>query len=315
MSTKNKSDLKMPAYGGQAVIEGVMMRGKRFLAMAVRDPNGQIQLHDEELPAFYSSKWMRVPFLRGILALWDSLSLGTRMINLSANMSGAEEEQIDSGKMFFTTALAMIIGVSIFFLLPAFLAGLFDKLWSLGAWWSNVIEGLIRLIILIGYMALVGTIPDIKRVFAYHGAEHKTINAFEGNVELTPSEVAKQSTQHPRCGTSFMLTLAVISVLAFSLLGPMPIYWRLISRIFMLPIVTGIAYEYIRWVASAMDKSAFLRFLIKPNLLLQKLTTREPSEDMLEVSIAAFNRLLALEEGREKLTQNTNSAQEMEIPE
>jgi len=312
VSTKEKTELKMPAYGGQAVIEGVMMRGKRFLAMAVRDPKGQIQIHEEALPAFYSSKWMRVPFLRGILALWDSLSLGTRMITLSSNMSGSEEEQMDSGKMFFTTTLAMIIGVSIFFLLPAFAAGWLDKLWSLGAWWSNVVEGLIRLIILIAYMGLVGTIPDIKRVYAYHGAEHKTINAFEANADLTPAEVSKHSTQHPRCGTSFMLTLAVISVLIFSMLGPMPIYWRLISRILMLPLVTGIAYEYIRWVASAMDKSAVLRFLIKPNLLLQKLTTREPSEDMLEVSIAAFNRLLALEEGRETLSQNANSAQESE---
>jgi len=299
VSTKQKSELKMPAYGGQAVIEGVMMRGKRFLAMAVRDPHGQIQLHEEELPAIYSSKWMRVPFLRGILALWDSLSLGTRMISLSANISGTDDEQIDSKSMALVTVLSLVIGVAVFFLLPAFVAGWLDKHFTLGPWWSNVIEGVLRLFLLIAYMALVGQMKDIRRVYAYHGAEHKTINAYEANVALTPSETAKQSTQHPRCGTSFMLTLALISVLVFSLLGPMPIYWRLISRILMLPLVAGIAYEYIRWVAKYMDDSAFLRWIIKPNLALQKLTTREPSEDMLEVAIAAFNRLLELEEGKD----------------
>lgn len=299
MSTKQKSELKMPAYGGQAVIEGVMMRGKRYLAMAVRDSHGQIQLHEEELPAIYSSKWMRVPFLRGILALWDSLSLGTRMISLSANISGTDDEQIDSKSMALVTVLSLVIGVAVFFLLPAFVAGWLHKRFTLGPWWSNVIEGVLRLFLLIAYMALVGQMKDIRRVYAYHGAEHKTINAYEANVALTPSETAKQSTQHPRCGTSFMLTLALISVLVFSLLGPMPIYWRLISRILMLPLVAGIAYEYIRWVAKYMDDSAFLRWIIKPNLALQKLTTREPSEDMLEVAIAAFNRLLELEEGKD----------------
>jgi uncharacterized protein YqhQ len=296
VSANSQKELKMPAYGGQAVIEGVMMRGKRFLAMAVRDHEGHIQIHEEKLPGIYSSKWMRIPFLRGVLGLWDSLSLGTRMISLSANMSGTDDEQIDNKSMAFVSFLSLLIGVAVFFLLPAFVAGLLDKAWSLGAWWSNIIEGILRLFILIAYMFLVGQIPDIKRVYAYHGAEHKTINAFEENAELVPSEVARQSTQHPRCGTSFMLTLAVISVLVFSVLGPMPIYWRLISRVLMLPVVAGIAYEYIRWVAGMMDRSAFLRWIIKPNLALQKLTTREPSEDMLEVSLAAFKRLLELEE-------------------
>lgn len=169
--------------------------------------------------------------------------------------------------------------------------------WGLGG--VTLLKAFLRLFLLIAYMALVGQMKDIRRVYAYHGAEHKTINAYEANVTLTPSETAKQSTQHPRCGTSFMLTLALISVLVFSLLGPMPIYWRLISRILMLPLVAGIAYEYIRWVAKYMDDSALLRWIIKPNLALQKLTTREPSEDMLEVAIAAFNRLLELEEGKD----------------
>lgn len=291
----------MPAYGGQAVIEGVMMRGKRFLAMAVRDPNGDIQIHEEALPALYSSTWMRVPFLRGIISLWDSLGLGTRLLARSSNMAGNEDEQIDKKGMALATVFALVIGIAVFFLLPALIAGWLDKLWHLGAWWSNVIEGVIRIILLLSYMALVGKMEDIQRVYCYHGAEHKTINAFEAGVPLSPQEVSRQSLQHPRCGTSFLLTLAVISILLYSLLGPMPIYWRLISRLLMLPIVAGIAYEYIRFVATYMDRSAFLRWLIKPNLALQRLTTREPSEEMLEVSIAAFQRLLELEEERATL--------------
>ncbi len=301
MSQKQTTELKMPAYGGQAVIEGVMMRGKRFLAMAVRDPNGDIQIHEEALPALYSSTWMRVPFLRGIISLWDSLGLGTRLLARSSNMAGNEDEQIDKKGMALATVFALVIGIAVFFLLPALIAGWLDKLWHLGAWWSNVIEGVIRIILLLSYMALVGKMEDIQRVYCYHGAEHKTINAFEAGVPLSPQEVSRQSLQHPRCGTSFLLTLAVISILLYSLLGPMPIYWRLISRLLMLPIVAGIAYEYIRFVATYMDRSAFLRWLIKPNLALQRLTTREPSEEMLEVSIAAFQRLLELEEERATL--------------
>jgi len=299
------NELKMPAYGGQAVIEGVMMRGKRFLAMAVRDQTGQIKIHDEKLPAIYSSKWMRVPFLRGLFSLWDSLNLGARMITLSANMSGNEDEQIDGKSMALVTVISLLIAMVVFFLLPALIANWLGKLIHLSAWWSNIIEGLIRIIILIAYMALVGQMKDIKRVFAYHGAEHKTINAFEANATLNPKEVSQYSLQHPRCGTSFMLTLVLISVLIFSLFGPMPIVWRLISRILMIPVVAAISYEYIRWLASAIDKSTFLRWIIKPNLALQTLSTREPSQEMLEVSIAALNRLLELENDQ---SSNSNAS-------
>ncbi len=152
-----------------------------------------------------------------------------------------------------------------------------------------------RLLILIVYIVFIGRLPEIARVFAYHGAEHKTINAFEAGVELTPEEVSKQSLVHPRCGTSFMLTLVLISVIIFTLVGPLPLHWRLISRILMIPLVSGIAYEYIRFAANMMDRSAFVRLLIQPNLWLQKLTTREPDLAMLEVSIQAFNTMIEAE--------------------
>ena len=163
------------------------------------------------------------------------------------------------------------------------------------SWWGNLAEGLVRLALLIGYIWAVGFIPDIKRVFAYHGAEHKTINAFEAGADLTPENVARFSLEHPRCGTAFILTLVLLSIIVFSLLGPLPMFWRLVSRVLMLPILAGVAYEYIRWTANHLD-SALVRWLVKPNLALQNLTTREPSLDMLEVSIAAFNAMRAGEQ-------------------
>ncbi|MEL7627042.1 MAG: DUF1385 domain-containing protein [Anaerolineaceae bacterium] len=287
--------LRLPSYGGQAVMEGVLMRGRRNVAMAVRAPSGEIETYEEKLPSLYQSRWMKIPFIRGVISLWDSLNLGTRFLMKSANMASGEEEQIGGAALAGTVAMSLLLGVGIFFLLPAFLAGLTEKYLSISSWWSNLLEGVFRLLILVIYLVLMGRVPEIQRVFSYHGAEHKTINAFESGVELTPEEVAKQTLVHPRCGTSFILTLVLLSVLIFSLLGPLPIHWRLISRILMLPLVSAIAYEYIRFAANWMDKSMLVRWLIQPNLWLQKLTTREPSRDMLEVSITAFNLMIKAE--------------------
>jgi len=292
--------LRLPSYGGQAVMEGVLMRGKRNVAMAVRAPSGEIVTYEEELPDLYRSKWMKIPFIRGVIGLWDSLNLGTRLLTKSANLASGEEEQLEGAALVGTVLLSLVLGVGIFFVLPAFLAGLAEKFLNLSSWWSNMLEGLLRLVILISYLSIMGRIPEIQRVFSYHGAEHKTINAFEAGVEMTPEAVAKQTIMHPRCGTSFILTLVLLSVLIFTLLGPLPLHWRLISRILMLPLVSGIAYEYIRFAANWMDKSAFVRWLSQPNLWLQKLTTREPSIDMLEVSIKAFNLMF---EGEKSLAE------------
>lgn len=291
----NPKELRLPSYGGQAVMEGVMMRGKEYVAMAVRAPDGQILTYEEKLPALYRSKWMSIPFLRGVLGLWDSLNLGMRFLTKSANMVSGEDEKIEGKDLVLTVLLSLTLGIGLFFLLPALISGWldgplgFDRLGATGTWLSNLLEGLLRLLLLIVYLVVVGRMPEIRRVFSYHGAEHKTINAFEAGAELTPKTVSEFTLVHPRCGTSFMLTLVLISILFFSLLGPLPLHWRLLTRILLLPVVSGLAYEYIRFAARYMDQSAFLRWLIKPNLALQKLTTREPSEDMLEVSIKAFN--------------------------
>jgi uncharacterized protein YqhQ len=304
----NQKELRLPSYGGQAVMEGVMMRGKQHVAMAVRAPDGQILTYEEQLPALYRSKWMNIPFLRGVLGLWDSLNLGMRFLTKSSNMINGEDEQIEGKDLVLTVLLSLVLGIGLFFLLPALLSGWldgpigFERWGAVGTWLSNLLEGVIRLTMLIIYLVVVGRIPEIQRVFSYHGAEHKTINAFEAGAELTPKTVSQFTLVHPRCGTSFMLTLVLISVLFFSLLGPLPLHWRLLTRILLLPVVSGLAYEYIRFTARHMDDSAFLRAVIKPNLALQKLTTREPSEDMLEVSIKAFTRMY---EAEKKGTQGT----------
>lgn len=289
-------------------MEGVMMRGKQHVAMAVRAPDGQILTYEETLPALYRSKWMSIPFLRGVLGLWDSLNLGMRFLTKSSNMVNGEEEQIEGKDLVLAIVLSLGLGIGLFFLLPALVTGWLDgplgidRWGTLGTWLSNLLEGLIRLTLLVVYLAVVGRMPEIRRVFSYHGAEHKTINAFEAGAELTPKKVNEFSLVHPRCGTSFMLTLVLISILFFSLLGPLPLHWRLLTRILLLPVVSGLAYEYIRFAARHMDDSALVRALIKPNLALQKLTTREPSEDMLEVSIKAFNLMYEAEQKGSEVT-------------
>lgn len=282
---------KLPSYGGQAVIEGVMMRGSNNVAIAMRAPDNQIIIHTEALQGIYKSDLTKIPFLRGLIMLWDALGLGMRALTLSANTQTGEDEKLEGPQLFLTLGVALVLGIGLFFLLPAFLGQLSERFLGLNAWWGNVMEGVLRLALLIGYIWAVGRMPDIQRVFAYHGAEHKTINAFEAGAELTPEKVSEYPLEHTRCGTAFLLTLVLLSVLVFSLLGPLPMGMRLISRIVMLPILAMLAYEYIRWTAKHIE-SPIVKWMVKPNLALQKLTTREPNLEMLEVSIAAFNAMV-----------------------
>jgi uncharacterized protein YqhQ len=282
--------LTLPTYGGQAVIEGVMMRGARSLAIAMRSPSKEIVIHREPLGKLYQGNLKKIPFLRGLVLLWDSLGLGMRALTLSANTQTGEEEKLEGPALFLTMGIAFAIGIGLFLLAPAAIGQLAERALGFSAWVGNLLEGLIRLCLLVGYIWAIGHIPDIQRVFAYHGAEHKTINAFEAGAELTPESVARFSLEHPRCGTAFLLTLALISVVLFTLFGPLPWFWRLASRIIMLPVLAGLAYETIRWTASHIH-NPLVRIIIRPNLALQRLTTREPSPDMLEVAIAAFQAM------------------------
>jgi uncharacterized protein YqhQ len=298
--------LRLPTYGGQAVIEGVMMRGKRSMAIAMRAPDESIVIHKDKLGSVYRSNIVRIPFLRGMILLWDALGLGIQALTISANTQTDEDERIEGPTLIITLIISLAFAVGLFFLLPATLGHFIESLItplisgtaaqsSTAAWIGNLMEGIVRLLILIGYIWFIGRIPDIKRVFAYHGAEHKTINAFESGAELIPENVKLFSLEHPRCGTAFLLTLILLSILIFSLLGPLPLGLRLVSRIVMIPVLAGVAYEYIRWTANHID-SPFVRVMVKPNLALQRLTTQEPDLNMLEVSIAAFNAMRAEEE-------------------
>jgi uncharacterized protein YqhQ len=286
---------KIISYGGQAVIEGVMMRGQKAFAIAMRAPDGNIVVHKENLASVYRSRITKIPFLRGVILLWDALGLGMRALTLSANTQTGEEEKLEGPALYLTLATSMAIGIGLFILLPAGVGGWAEH--SLG--WTNLahnfLEGLIRLVLLVGYIWAIGFMPDVRRLFGYHGAEHKTINAFESGADLTPEEVAKYPIEHPRCGTAFMLTFVLISVLAHSALGDLSFAWRLASRVLLIPVIAGIAVEYIRWTANHL-KSPFVRLLIKPNLALQSLTTREPDRSMLEVAIESFKTMRKAEQ-------------------
>lgn len=289
---------KLPTYGGQALFEGVLMRGSRALAAAMRAPNGQIIVQTEMLQGIYKSPIARIPFLRGLVILWDALGLGYSYLTKSINLQAGEGEELDDKDKLKAIVLALGLFILVFIIGPTLFGDLLKHYLHFGNLAANITEGILRLVLILGYIWGIGKMPEIERVFAYHGAEHKTINAFEAGAELTPENVAKYSLEHPRCGTSFLLTLILLSIILFAALGSMPVLLRYGVRIALLPLLAGVAYEYIRWMAGHLNNSV-VRWLIRPNLALQKLTTRQPSLDMLEVSIAAFNAMLALEFGQE----------------
>lgn len=291
-------------YGGQAVIEGVMMRGRKAMAVAVRNPQGEVVLHEEPLTAkIYTSSWGKWPFVRGLSLLWDALGLGMRALMWSAEVSTQEEgqEKIEfSGPVAWTTiGGSLIFAVALFFLVPTFASRMLAAYVNNDRLVDAFFEGAIRMILFILYLWTIGRIPEIQRVFGYHGAEHKTINAYEAGVDLTVENVRKFSVQHTRCGTSFLLYVLVISIILFAPLtfsGLQPVWLalllRFITRLLLVPIVAGIAYEIIRFSA-AHDQNPLMRAFITPGLWLQKLTTREPEDSMLECAIAALKPVLA----------------------
>jgi len=291
-----RSESKMPHYGGQALIEGVLMRGKRFVVAAFRQPDGQIFVEHERLTGIYATGLTKIPFLRGLVVLWDSLSLGMKYLTKSANIqAGEEDEKIEGPALILTLVFSIGMAVLLFFVLPTFITELLLRLFNMSSLAANLVEGLVRLIIMVGYIWAIGRSKEISRVFAYHGAEHKTINAYEESVEITVENVQAYPLAHPRCGTSFLLTLVVFSILFFSLLGPLSFWVKILTRILFVPVIAMFAYEIIRFMGDHLD-NPLIRMITSPNLLLQNLTTREPDEKMIEVAITSFNELLKLEE-------------------
>jgi uncharacterized protein YqhQ len=247
-------------------------------------------IEKEELTGIYKTRLAKIPFLRALVILWDSLGLGTRYLTQSANVQTGESEKIEGPLLFGTLFISFAIAIGVFFLAPAALVHWLQTPLHISVLGGNLIEGLIRLILIILYVWSVGRMPDIHRVFSYHGAEHKTINAFEAGAELTPESVQQYSIHHTRCGTGFILILAVFSIIVFALLGPLSLVWRLVTRVVLIPVIAMAAYEYMRLIANHQDVK-FFQWLAKPNLAMQRLTTVEPSRDMIEVAIASFNAM------------------------
>lgn len=284
-----KTDQNKFQYGGQAVIEGVMMRGPQKIATAVR-VGDEIVIHQEQLSPWSDSfsilKW---PFIRGTVVLIESMVIGIRTLNLSASLVSGEEEgeELSSLEMGVTLVVALLLSIGLFIILPTWLGHMSRGVMNI--WGQNLIEGVTRLGIFLAYLLGIRAFQDIRRVFQYHGAEHKVINTYEDGAELTVAEVAQRSRLHPSCGTSFLLVVIVLSILVFSFLGNGSWLWKFGSRLVLLPLIAGLGYEFI-WLSRRYRKQ--MGFLIAPGLWVQKLTTGEPDASQIEVAIAALKHVL-----------------------
>jgi uncharacterized protein YqhQ len=282
-------------YGGQAVVEGVMMRGRDVWAVAIRRPAGDIHVESHDIESVAKRHpILRKPFLRGVIALGQALAIGFRALSISARESAPEDEQLTSRQMAVSFVIAAVIFIGLFIVLPAATFGWVGR--RIGSSiLTNVLEGLFRVGLFLGYLLLIGRAKDIRRVFAYHGAEHKTIAAYEHDDPLTPDRIGPYSTLHVRCGTNFLLIVMVTTIFVFALFGEPGLWWRIGSRLLAIPIIAGLAFELLR-LGARYPKSAFMRIVMTPGLWLQKITTKPPDDGQIEVAIASFNEVLKREQ-------------------
>ncbi len=279
-------------YGGQAVIEGVMIRGRRTVALACRKPNGEIYRYREPLRSpLVRSRVARLPFVRGVVVLWESLDYGIRMLMRSADVQLEHEEQLGKGGNTLIMGVALVGALLLFIGVPYLVTSLARAVIPSSVV-LNVTEGLIRLALLIGYLIAISFLPDVRRVFAYHGAEHMTIHAFEHGDPLVPERIEPYPTAHPRCGTAFLLLVVVISIVIFAFLPRVNLFVDLIVRLALVIPVASISYEALR-VGAAHERSPVMRLLVAPGLLLQSVTTRRPDAQMIEVAVASLEEAIA----------------------
>jgi uncharacterized protein YqhQ len=279
-------------YGGQALIEGVLMRGRDAIAVALRHPDGRIVWATEPLDSgFHGSRWSKLPFVRGLVVLYETLIVGTRWLVRSAALA-AEEDGVELGRkaIAMTLGIALLVAIGIFFLLPLFLAsatagGVQNDLVQ------HLVEGLIRVAIFLGYLIVIAQAPDVRRVFQYHGAEHMTIHALEHDEPLTPEAIRRHPTAHPRCGTEFLVVVIALSIVAFSLVGRQSPLVMIGSRILLIPVIAAIGYELLR-LGARHRGNPVVRVLMYPGILVQKITTRQPTDDMIEVAIVSMEQAL-----------------------
>ncbi|MBI4286460.1 MAG: DUF1385 domain-containing protein [Chloroflexi bacterium] len=282
-------------YGGQAVIEGVMMRGRKNMVTAVRRPSGGVAVAARPLASIYTGRLRRVPLVRGVIVLIEALVLGIQSLFYSANIALEEEEQeLSGGLMWLIMVAALGFAVAVFFLVPLFLTRLLHLSSPI---LFNLVDGLIRMVMFVAYLKLVSLIPDIRRTFAYHGAEHKTVNAYEAGVPLEVESVRNYSTAHVRCGTSFLFAVLIIAVFVFALVGLPALWMMVLSRIVLVPVIAALGYE-VTYFGARHVRNVLVRAMLAPGLLLQTLTTREPDDSQIEVAVTALKRVVETEEGQ-----------------
>jgi len=283
-------------YGGQAVIDGVMIRGKEGVAISVRQPDGQLNVVKQPLASIYKGRLRETPLIRGIIALIETLVLGTQSLLHSAQVAATEEvgEKIPTALLWGTVAASLALGVALFFMVPLFATRYLIDPYIESGLLSSIFEGLIRIGIFIAYLKLMSLIPDIKKVFAYHGAEHKTVNAYEAGVPLDVESVKMYSTAHARCGTAFLFIVLVVAIFVFALVGQPSLWIRILSRIALIPVIAMISYEIMKFGASH-SRNPVVRALLAPGLLLQAMTTREPDDSQIEAAISALNEVIEID--------------------
>ncbi len=284
---------KKAYYGGQAVLEGVMMRGQRAMVTTVRLPNGGLATDTQPLPAIYTGRMRRIPLLRGIIVLIESLVLGIKSLLYSANVSLEEEGgKVPAGLLWFMLAVALALAVALFFIVPLFLTKLLNISSPL---LFNLVDGLMRLAIFIAYLKAITLVPGIKQVLSYHGAEHKAINTYEAGVPLEVEAARGYSKVHVRCGTSFLFVVLLIAIIVFALVGLYPLWLLVLSRIILIPVIAALGYEVI-YFSGRHTNNGLVRAVLAPGLWLQALTTREPDDSQLEVAISALKRVIEVDQ-------------------
>ena len=286
------------SYGGQAVIEGVMIRGQKAAVTAVRRPGGELITDVRSLAAIYTGRMRRTPLLRGIIVLIEAMVIGIRSLLYSANVALEEEKEEISGKtVWFMIILALALAIVLFLILPLFLTRLINPYIG-SSLVFHLIEGFIRLVIFVAYLKLVGLMPDIKRVFTYHGAEHKTVNAYEAGVPMEVAAVRKFSTAHVRCGTGFLFAVLIIAIVVFALVGRPALWLMVLSRFLLIPIIAALGYEVIHFGARHTG-NILVRVVLAPGLWLQRLTTREPDDSQIEVALSALSKAVEIDQREE----------------
>lgn len=286
---------RRPTYGGQAVIEGVMIRGQRHFSVAVRRPDGSIALEHRPLSLLFTGRLRRLPLLRGVIVLVETLSLGMQALTYSANVAAqAEGKEIGKGSMIGMIVSSLLFAIGLFFLVPVFASRSLERTFGSDLA-SNIAEGIIRLALFLGYIWLIGRMGEIRRVFMYHGAEHMTVHAQERGEPLEVAMVRKYPTAHPRCGTAFLLVVMVVAIVVFAFVGREPLWWLITSRIALIPFIAAASYEIIRFSGIYSD-NMLVRLITGPSLALQALTTRQPQDDQIEVAIAAMKHAIEADE-------------------